>query len=189
MGRATLVRKSILDNYVRTNTGDKDETVYNEVEPEKCWCLCRGTIRRKSPSTEFIEKDPNMNANLTRSGSMALLLAVIGATASSAAQSAWVSDSGNVEIRLQGGLQGGTWQLNNAGLATMKQQNAMGDFDVYYQDGNGTRCGYRQRIIEHGAAVVLEPTDTTQSSDLCPSGKFYRMSVPVRRKPAPKPRY
>ena len=95
----------------------------------------------------------------------------LGTTAASAAQSAWVSDSGNVEIRIQGG----TWLLNNAGPATIRPGTGAADFEVYYQDGNGTRCGYRRRIIENGAAIILEPTDSTQSSDLCPSGKFNRV--------------
>ena len=126
-----------------------------------------------------------MKRNATRSGSIAMLLAVIGATAASAAQSAWVSDSGNVEIRLQDR----TWLLNNAGPATIRPGTAAADFEVYYQDGNGTRCGYRQRIIENGAAIILEPTDSTQSSDLCPSGKFNRVGIPVQRMPPPQPRY
>ena len=131
----------------------------------------------------FIGKDPKMKRNATRSGSIAMLLAVIGTTAASAG--AWVSDSGNVEIRLQGR----TWLLNSAGPATVRPGTATADFEVYYRDGNGTRCGYRQRIIENGAAVILEPTDNTQSSDLCPSGKFNRVGVQVRRMPQPQPRY
>ena len=86
------------------------------------------------------------------------------------------------------GFQGGTWRLNNAGPATIRPGTGAADFEVYYQDGNGTRCGYRRRIIENGAAIVLEPTDSTQSSDLCPSGKFNRAGMLVRRMPAPRPR-
>lgn len=125
-----------------------------------------------------------MNARLKKSGLVAMLLAALGVTAASAGQSTWVSDSGNAEIRQQGR----TWILNNAGPATIKPGTTSSDFEVYYQDGNGSRCAYRRLIIQNGAAIILEATDSTQSSELCPTGKFNRVGVPVRRV-APQPRY
>ena len=108
---------------------------------------------------------------MKRACSIALLLAALGTTAASA-ESDWISDSGNVELKTAGD----SWYLDNAGAATVRRGTTSSDMEVYYHDGYGTRCGYRKHFVEGGAAVVLQPTDSTQSSELCPSGKLNQVA-------------
>ena len=121
---------------------------------------------------------------MKRACSIALLLAALGTTAASAKAPGY-----RTAEMSRSGIEAEPGSLNNAGPATIRPGTGAADFEVYYQDGNGTRCGYRRRIIENGAAIILEPTDSTQSSDLCPSGKFNRVGMLVRRTPARGPRY
>ena len=108
---------------------------------------------------------------MKRACSIALLLAALGTTAASA-ESDWISDSGNAELKIAGD----SWYLDNASTATVRRGTTSSDVEVYYHDGYGTRCGYRKHFIEGGAAVILQPTDSTQSSELCPSGKLNRVT-------------
>jgi hypothetical protein len=112
-----------------------------------------------------------MKDSMKRASSIALLLVALGATAASA-ESDWISDSGNVELKVNGD----SWYLNNGGPATIRTGTTSSELEVYYHDGNGTRCGYRKHFVDGGAGVILQPTDSTQSSELCPSGRLDRVT-------------
>jgi len=115
---------------------------------------------------------------LIRASVSAALLLCAGASiaAESPLNGAWVIEGGKGVLEISGNR----WFHPAHGSATLRLGEGSSDLEVFYHADQGIRCAYRAYVTEYGQKLVLEPGDSTQSSEYCPHGTLARVNGRVR---------